>query len=80
MGEFGATSHGDNSGNAPGRVKDCARKNGFDPDPKPGTEKSMCGDTCKTILGGAAVACGVAFCVIQPEICALGAAGYALGR
>jgi RHS repeat-associated protein len=80
MGEYGSTSHGANSGNAPNRVKDCARNHGFEPDPKPGNEKSMCGDTCKTVLGGTAVACGVAFCLLQPELCALGAAGYALGR
>lgn len=81
MGEFGAISHGGNSGNAPRRVKDCARKHGFDPDPRPtGSEMAICGESCKSILGATAVACGIAFCALQPEICALGAAGFALGR
>jgi hypothetical protein len=80
MGEFGATSHGGNSGNAPGRVKDCARQHGFEPDPKSNSEKSTCGQNCQTAIAGVVVACGVAVCVLQPELCALGAIGYALGR
>ena len=33
MGEFGGTSHGDDYTSAPNSVKECARKNGFTPEP-----------------------------------------------
>jgi len=79
MGEYGATSHGENSGNAPAHVKECARKYGFEPDPQP-QEKAMCGDNCKRALGGIVVGCSVAFCALQPELCGIAAAGYAASQ
>jgi type VI secretion system secreted protein VgrG len=33
MGEFGGVSHGDDYNSAPNAIKECARKNGFEPEP-----------------------------------------------
>ena len=52
-GEHGGTSHGETLGGAPDSVKECARQNGFEPDPlpdpKPATS-SICGDNCRRVL------------------------------
>jgi len=46
MGEFGGTSHEDNWEGAPRKVRDCARKFGFQPEPK-AAQSRRC-DNCET--------------------------------
>jgi hypothetical protein len=53
MGEFGGTSHGGNWEGAPNAVLECARRHGFQPEPK--AESSSCGATCQVLIGGAIV-------------------------
>ncbi|WP_026603574.1 RHS repeat-associated core domain-containing protein [Methylomonas sp. 11b] len=76
MGEFGGTSHGGTSSDAPQKIKDCARKNGFEPDVLPQSSPNnsqMCGSTCQGVILGVGIGIGcvgvVAICVAQPEAC-----------
>jgi len=76
MGEFGGTSHGGNHTNAPETIRECARRFGFQPEPNPNPQRSMCDNTCQrniVIVGGVAIFVGV--CVLYPPAL-IGAAAF----
>lgn len=69
-GEFGTVSHGSSCGSMPNKVKKCARKHGFEPDPafdpKP---QEFCGENCQQVLKTTVDAVTGAILLIWVVIC-----------
>lgn len=61
MGEFGGTSHGGTFQDAPKKIRECAKRYGFTPEPKgeESAERSMCeSGTCQSVTTAVAVTIG----------------------
>jgi RHS repeat-associated protein len=75
-GEFGESSHGENLGDAPAHIKECAKKNGFEPN-KVNRDMLQCDNGCQAGLVLVGGVCVVAACILNPVLCGIAVGGGA---